>query len=570
MIQIPFRFTTTLVLCLAVFGLACAAPEPGGEESARGEMALPAGTEEAQAAISADKMLAEISALSDDAFGGRGPGSAGDEMTQKYLIDRMAEIGFAPAGVDGTWLQPFDIVGINATAPETWSFQTEGGEIVLDWWDDFIAASGVQSDTATIEDAELVFVGFGIQAPEYDWDDFGDADLEGKVFVVMNNDPDWDPELFEGDRRLLYGRWTYKYEKAAEMGAVGTIIIHTTPSAGYKFQVVQTSWTGEQFEIPAGDEARSQIEAWTTEDAMREMMAAAGHDLDALRESAKSRDFEPVPLGIRTSLELANETRTVQTANVLGVLEGSDPELANEYVVYSAHHDHLGIGKPNDAGDEIYNGALDNASGTAQVLAMAEAFAALPERPRRSTLLAFVAAEEQGLLGSAYYAANPTVAPGRMAANINYDGGNIWGKNRDVTYIGYGKSTLDGIVEKYAAEQGRSVKPDQFPDRGFFYRSDQLNFARIGVPAVYLDTGTDFVDREPEWGREQIEAWEAVHYHQPSDEVEEGWNLEGMVDDAMLGFRIGLHVAQQDALPAWNAGDEFEAARLAALAALEP
>ncbi len=567
MTQTRFHCTSTIFLCLSLLALGCAAP--GGEESARAVGPLPPGTEAAQAVITGASMKADIAELSSDAYQGRGPGSEGDRMTQHYLIQRMQAIGFEPGGVDGGWLQPFDIVGINATAPETWTFQTSGGPVVLDWWKDYIAGSGVQTESAAIDDAELVFVGYGIQAPEYGWDDFGDADLSGKVFVVMNNDPDWDPELFEGNRRLLYGRWTYKYEKAAEMGAVGTIIIHTTPSAGYKFQVVQTSWTGEQFEIPAGDEPRSQIEAWTTEDAMRDLMAKAGHDLDALRESARSKDFQPVPLGIRTSLALSNQIRRVETANVLGVLPGGDPELADEYVVYSAHHDHLGVGTPNDDGDDIYNGALDNASGTAQVLAIAEAFAALPERPRRSILLAFVAAEEQGLLGSAYYAANPTVDPGRIAANLNYDGGNIWGRNRDVTYIGYGKSSLDAIIDLYAGEQGRTVKPDQFPDKGFFYRSDQINFARVGVPAVYLDTGTDFVDRPAEWGREQIEAWESVHYHQPSDELEESWNFDGMVDDAVLGFRAGLHVAQQDSMPTWNAGDEFEAARLAALAALE-
>lgn len=567
--QTTFRFATSLVLCLAVFTLGCAAPEPEETSVSAAVRPLPDGTDAAQAVITADAMRTDVAELSSDAYGGRGPGSEGDQMTQQYLIERMSEMGFAPAGLNGGWLQPFDIVGITASAPKSWTFATGGKKVVLDWWDEFIAGSGVQTETAAIKDAELVFVGYGIQAPEYGWDDFAGADLAGKVFVVMNNDPDWDPDLFEGNRRLLYGRWTYKYEKAAEMGAIGTIIIHTTPSAGYGYQVVQTSWTGEQFEIPAGDEARSQIEAWTTEDAMRELMAAAGHDLDALRESAKSPDFAPVPLGIRTSLELSNQIRRVETANVLGVLAGSDPELTDEYVVYSAHHDHLGISAPNDEGDTIYNGALDNAVGTAQVLAIADAFTQLPERPRRSILLAFVAAEEQGLLGSAYYGAHPTVAPGKMAANLNYDGGNIWGKNRDVTYIGYGKSTLDAIIDQYAGEQGRTVKPDQFPDRGFFYRSDQINFARIGVPAVYLDTGTDFVDRPAGWGVERIEEWEAVHYHQPSDELEESWNFEGMIDDAVLGFRAGLHIAQQDSKPSWNAGDEFEAARLAALEALE-
>ncbi|MDH3255859.1 MAG: M28 family peptidase, partial [Acidobacteriota bacterium] len=364
-----------------------------------------------------------------------------------------------------------------------------------------------------------------------------------------------------------YGRWDYKYEKAAEMGAVGAIIIHTTPSAGYPFQVVQTSWTGPQFEIPSTGEPRLQIAAWTTEDAMRKLFELAGHDLDAAREAAKSRDFTPLPLGITTSLRLTNELEQVETANVLGVLNGSDSSVSDEYVVYTAHHDHLGVGKPNDAGDDIYNGALDNASGVSQVLAIAEAFTVLPEPPRRSILFAFVAAEEQGLLGSEYFAQHPTVAPGKMAANINYDGANIWGKTTDVTYIGYGKSSLDAVVDAFAAEQGRIVKPDQFPDRGYFYRSDQFNLAKIGVPAIYLDTGTDFVGRPAGWGKEQIDLWTETHYHQPSDELIADWNFDGIVDDVVLGFKCGYWVAQADAMPMWNAGDEFEAARVAALGA---
>ncbi len=507
--------------------------------------------------------------LADDRLEGRGPGSRGDTLARQYLIEQMKQLKFQPGAPGDTWEQPFEIVGITSTAPEAWTFRAGGKKVDLKWWDEYIASSGVQAPEARIADAELVFVGFGIQAPEYEWDDFKGVDMTGKVLVIMNNDPDWDPALFEGDRRLLYGRWTYKYEKAAEVGAAGAIIIHTRPSAGYPFQVVQTSWTGEQFEIPAAGEPRLQIAAWTTEDAMRRLFALAGKNLDDLREQAKSRDFQPTPLGLTTSLALANKLRRVETANVLGILPGRDPELKKEVIVYSAHHDHLGIGRPNAQGDEIYNGALDNASGVAQVLAIARAFIALPEVPRRSILLAFVAAEEQGLLGSAYYAEHPTVPPGRIAANLNYDGANIWGRTKDVTYIGYGKSTLDALVERFAGEQGRTVKPDQFPDRGYFYRSDQVNFARIGVPAIYLDTGTEFLDRPPEWGREQIEAWEGVHYHQPSDQIDESWSFEGMIEDARLGFFVGLHLANQPEKPTWNPGDEFEAARLAALAALK-
>ncbi len=570
MIQKSLRLFSFLALGVAILATGCAAPETDSSAPETVEVRpLPEGTAEAQATISADQLRADIERMASDEFGGRAPGSEGDTMTQQYLVERMQEMGFSPGAADGGWLQTFDMVELTATGPETWSFATGDGSVDLTYWDDWVATSGVQGDKATIDNAELIFVGYGMQAPEYGWDDFGDVDVTGKVLVVMNNDPDWDPELFAGDRRLLYGRWTYKYGKADELGAAGTIIIHTDKSAGYPYGVVQNGWSGSQFEIPAGDGPRSQVDAWTTEDAMRTLMAAAGHDLDALRESAKSPDFQPVPLGITTSLELSNEVRTVQTANVLGVLPGSDAELSNEYVVYTAHHDHFGQGKANDDGDDIYNGALDNAAGCAQILAIGEALAALPEAPRRSTLLAFVGAEEQGLLGSAYYAANPTIEPGYMAANINYDGANIWGRNKDVTYIGYGKSTLDAVIDQYAGEQGRIVKPDQFPDKGYFYRSDQFNFAKIGVPAVYLDTGTEFVDQPAEWGRERIEEWTAIHYHQPTDELVDDWNFDGMLDDVVLGFRAGLHIAEQDEMPSWNEGDEFEAARLAALEAVE-
>jgi Zn-dependent M28 family amino/carboxypeptidase len=344
------------------------------------------------------------------------------------------------------------------------------------------------------------------------------------------------------------------------------IIVHTTPSAGYGWQVVQTSWSGPQYELPAGDEPRSTVEAWVTEEAARRLLGSA-HDLDALVAQAKSRDFRPVPLGLTTSLALTTTLTRTPTANVLGTLRGSDPALADEYVIYTAHHDHLGIGDPNAAGDTIYNGAMDNASGTGMVLAIGRAFAALPERPRRSIMLLFVAAEEQGLIGSLYYAQHPTVPPGRIAANINYDSGNIWGETSDLTYIGFGRSSLDAVALDVAGYQGRTVKGDQFPDRGFFYRSDQFSFAKVGVPAFYFDSGTEFVGRPAGWGAEQIEAYEANHYHQASDELTPDWNFDGMVQDARFGFHAGVIVANDDALPQWNAGNEFEAARLAALEA---
>jgi Zn-dependent M28 family amino/carboxypeptidase len=525
--------------------------------------------EEASRLITADYMRDIIVEISSDAYEGRGPGSRGDVKARDYLAAEMERLGLEPGAADGGWEQKFDLVGVNTLQPEVWSFEGHGETRTLKQWGDFIVSSGLQEQRAEIRDAELVFVGYGIEAPEYEWDDFKGADLEGKVLLIMNNDPDWDPELFEGETRLWYGRWDYKYLSAAKQGAAGAIIIHTTPSAGYPFQVVQTSWTGEQFELPAGDEPRTRVNAWVTEDAARALVAMAGKDLDELREAAYNRDFEPVPLGITTSIAMDVELNRTESANLLGLIPGSDPELRDEVVIYTAHHDHLGIGEPNEEGDTIYNGARDNASGVSVVLAIAKALKALPEAPRRSSLIALVGAEEQGLLGSLYYANNPTFAPGRIAANINYDNPNILGDTHDVTFVGLGKSSIDRILQLIADEQGREVKPDQFADKGYFYRSDQFSLAKIGVPAMYLKPGTDYVDRPPEWGREQQEHYTSVHYHQPSDEYSDSWDLSGLVEDALLGYWTGLAIANTDEMPQWNPGDEFEAARLKAISELQ-
>jgi Zn-dependent M28 family amino/carboxypeptidase len=527
--------------------------------------------EVARAQITKNTLEAPIRFLASDELEGRGPASRGDALARLYLQTQLQQLGFEPGGPmkDGKpqWQQPFDIVGITSQAPKTWTFRANNGkDVSLQYYQDFIASSGVQSDTSVIEDAEVVFVGYGIEAPEYKWNDFKGMNLKGKVLLMLNNDPESDPKLFAGKTRLYYGRWTYKYESAARQGAAGAIIIHTTPSAGYPWQVVQSSWTGEQFELPAAGEPRIQVAAWTTEEATRRMLAMVGQNLDKLIASAQSRNFKPVPLGIRTSLTLQNKISRVQTANVAGLLRGSDPKLRNEVIVYTAHHDHLGIGEPNASGDRIYNGALDNATGCAQLLAIARAMAALPERPRRSILMLFVAAEEQGLLGSQYYAQNPTFPPGRIAANINYDGGNIHGRTRDLTLIGMGKSSLDAVARAVAERQQRVLVPDQFPDRGFYYRSDQFNFAKIGVPALYFDSGTEYIGKPADYGKKLQEEWEAKHYHQPSDEIDDSWNFEGMIEDAQLGFLTGWLIAQADEMPTWNPGDEFEAARKKALA----
>lgn len=552
----------TLALCLSILAVAAV---PAVAQIP--ELDMPREVHEAAREIDADSLRAPIRFLADDVLEGRGPATPGDTLTQLYLSTQMEFLGLEPGAPDGGWLQPFDVVGLNADLPDAWTFAKDGSSVAFDKADEWIAFSGVQEPEATIDGAEVVFVGYGIQAPEYEWDDFKGRDLSGKVLLMLNNDPDWDPELFEGDTRLYYGRWTYKYESAARQGAAGAIVIHTTPSAGYPWQVVETSWSGTQFELPAEGEPRIRIGAWLTQDASRRLVELAGHDLDELTEAARSRDFEPVPLGVTTSLTLETTIDRVQTANVLGVLPGSDPELSKEVVVYTAHHDHLGKAADKE-GDSIYNGALDNGAGVSQVLAIAKALAALPEPPKRSSLFLFVAAEEQGLLGSEYYAAHPSFPPGRIAANLNYDGGNIWGETKDVTLIGMGKSSLDQVARRVIEAQGRRLEPDQFPDKGYYYRSDQFSLAQIGVPALYFDTGTEFVGRPEGWGKETLDAWTETHYHQPSDELTPEWNFDGMIQDALVGFYAGVILGNAPEMPTWNPGDEFEAARQEALEAL--
>lgn len=562
------------ILITALFsfaGLGCDRPSgtqgaPESEPAVR-SAAVRFAAEELAAAEAIDEpyLRGVIREISSDRYGGRAPGSEGDALTRAWLAGELSRLGYRPGAENGSFEQPFELVGVKSDLPAVWSFARGDEQLSFAWHDDYIAAAGRQQTATAVDGAEVVFVGYGIQAPEYDWDDFAGADLSGRMLLMLNNDPDWDPTLFAGDTRLYYGRWTYKYESAARQGAAGAIIIHTNASAGYPWQVVQTSWSGEQFELPAADEPRIDVKGWLTEDAARRLVALAGHDLDALIETAKSREFEPVPLGVTTSIGFGSRVSRTGTANVLGLMPGSDPELADEVVIVTAHHDHLGVGTPDDQEDAIYNGAMDNGAGVAQVLGIARALAALPEPPRRSVLIGFVAAEEQGLLGSRYYAEYPTFPPGRIAANVNYDGGNVWGPTRDVVFIGKGKSSLDAVVEAVAGYQHRQVRPDQFPDRGIFYRSDQFSFARIGVPAVYLRSGTDFIGRGPEWGRAQYVDYEQHRYHQPSDEYSEDWNLEGMLENARMGFLAVCTIADADDMPVWKPGDEFEAARLAAL-----
>jgi Zn-dependent M28 family amino/carboxypeptidase len=528
----------------------------------------------AAGAITEDVIRGHVRFLSSDLLEGRAPASRGDSLAQQYVQAQMEAVGLEPGAPGGGFIQKVPLVGITSKVPDRISVTRASRSVDLQKMSDYVASSGSQKPESRIDNAEIVFVGYGIEAPEFQWNDYKDVDVKGKVLLMMNNDPEDDPKLFAGKTRLWYGRWDYKYMMAARKGAIGALIIHTQPSAGYPWQVVQTSWSRERFELPYEGEPRVEVRGWLSEDASKKIASLGGQDLDRLRQAAQKRDFRPVPLGVEVSVRFENLVQTKDSANVIGKLPGSDPKLSGEAVVYTAHHDHLGMkmdAKPGE--DAIYNGALDNASGVAAMLAIARAFAALPKAPRRSVYFASVTAEEQGLLGSEYLAKHPPLPPGEIAANINIDGVSIFGRTKDLTMIGLGKSSLDPIVISLAKMQGRTVKPDQFPDRGFFYRSDQFNLARVGVPAAYFDGGTEVTGKPAGWGKAKIEEWENKDYHQPSDELTTEWDLSGAVEDVRLDFWLGVKVANADRMPEWNKGDEFEAARkkaLAAVAAAQP
>jgi Zn-dependent M28 family amino/carboxypeptidase len=523
---------------------------------------------EATQSMRESRWRADVRFLSSDLLEGRAPGTRGEQLAREYVAARFEAIGLEPGAQGDAWEQPVELVGVRSQAPRELRVTRGKDEVTLRLSDDYIAWSNRGEKESRIDDAEIVFVGYGIVAPEYAWDDFKGADLRGKVLLFLNNDPERDPGVFAGKRRLYYGRWDYKYEIAAARGAAAAIVIHTTPSAGYSWSVVQNSWSGEQLSLAAATGPELSVKAWATEEACRRIARLSGQDLDALRARAESRDFRPVPLGVSVSLRLENEVARRTSANVIGRLAGSDPQLAKEAVLFTAHHDHYGSQPGPNGTSAIYNGALDNAAGVASLLAVAEAFAALPERPHRSILFASVTAEEQGLLGSLHLSRHLPVPAGLVAANINIDGASIWGRTRDVSVIGLGKSSLDDWVRALAEMQGRSVVPEAFPDKGSYYRSDHLSFARIGVPSAYLEAGTDVRGRPPGWGRDRRQAWEDAHYHQPSDDLTPEWDLSGAIEDAQLLFLLGLKVANAPLAPSWRPGDEFESARKKALAEL--
>ena len=500
------------------------------------------------------RLLDQIRTLSSDEFGGRAPASAGEEKTIAFLTDAFADSGLRPGNPDGSWLQAVPLVGSTATAMEASS--DPGGA----WAPavDFVAWSRRAAPEIRAS-AELVFVGYGVEAPEYGWDDFGEADLAGKILVVLVNDPPGDHH-FGGDAMTYYGRWTYKFERAAGTGALGALIVHETGPAGYPWEVVSGSWTGEQFDLgnAGGDADRLEVEGWISRERAVSIFEAAGRDFDEAREAAAVPEFAPVPLGVEANFVLETSRRQIESNNVLAVLPGS--EAHDEVVVYTAHWDHLGTAEGME-GDNIFNGAFDNATGTAGLLALADAFAR-GDAPRRSVLFLAVTAEEQGLLGSRHYAENPLYDPARTVAALNMDGMNVWGRTRDITVVGLGQSQLDAVAEEVAAAMGRELRPDPEPEKGFYYRSDHFEMAKAGIPAFYPDGGVDFIGKPPGFGMEARAAYVAEAYHKPGDEVQDWYDLSGMVDDLEFLYRMGRRLADSDEWPEWSETSEFRARRL--------
>lgn len=511
---------------------------------------------------------AHVKFLSDDLLEGRGTGARGGEIAAKYIAAQLQALGLKGAAPGDSFFQPVSLVGVKAD-PKTTLLVTGGSgkeTLVLAFADDFVAFTGAQTENVEVN-AELVFVGYGINAPEQRWNDYkgGPDDYRGKILVMLVNDPPAtteEPNLFGGKALTYYGRWTYKYEEAARRGAAGVILLHTDQSAGYPWSVVRTSNGSWRFDI-----ARTQndptpflkFRSWATDDASRKLMKLAGQDLDALRSRAASRDFQPVNLGLKAKLNLKSEVQRVLAPNVAGILTGSDPNLRDEFVVYSAHWDHLGIGAPNKAGDTIYNGALDNATGVAAVIAIAETLSKLPlaQRPRRSSLFLFPTAEEQGLLGAEWYSKHPLVPIEKTAGNVNLDSLNVLGPTNDFIPLGAERSTLKAVVEAVARERGMRVSPDARPEQGSFFRSDHFPFAKVGVPSISLKEGNDYVGRPQGWGEQQFRAYNTAHYHQPSDELRDSWDFRGLIQEAEIAMAIGRRIADMQAMPKFNPDDEF-------------
>lgn len=526
-------------------------------------------TESSMAEASADLVDTEfnpnlgryIETLASDAFEGRSPASAGEEKTIAFIRDGFKNAGWEPA-VNGSYFQPVPLVEITAEATSPVRMSGPEGDFDLAIGDDAITWTKRVTESVAVNDSEVVFVGYGVVAPEYGWNDYANVDVSGKTVIILVNDPGFatgDEELFRGRTMTYYGRWNYKLEEAARQGAAMALIVHETAAAGYGYDVVTGSWSGAQFDLVRDDKNRGRVavEGWLSNAAAQRVLTAAGEDLEALSEAAKQRGFQAKPLSLTASASVQNRLRESESNNVVAILPGS--ERPDEYIIYTAHWDHLGINESVD-GDQIFNGAQDNASGTAALMAIAENIAQGP-RPKRSIVLAAVTAEESGLLGSRFLAENSPFPMGQIVAGVNMDALNISGPMRDLIVVGYGNSELEPMVEQLAAEQNRRVEPNPAPEKGFYYRSDHFNFAKRGVPMLYAKGGVDHFEKGKSYGQEQNSAYVHDRYHKPADEYGDWWDLRGMSQDLFIFQRLGLQLANSEQWPNWYEGNEFRALR---------
>ena len=508
--------------------------------------------------ISAERIRAHDKFLASDLLEGRGVGQRGGDIATEYIATQFALAGAKPAASDGTYFQKVPLVGIETQPGAQFIATGAGKSLDLKWLEDFVGVSQTQQPDTQF-DAPVVFVGHGITAPEFKWDDFKGVDVTGKLLLLFTNEPpSTDPKFFDGRALTYYGRWVYKYEEALRHGARGVIIIHTNETAGYGWDVVRSSWGRETPYVKLADGAPSlSIAGWMTRDAGDKLLAMAGKSVDQLLAASDKPDFRPMPLDIQVHCHLTSKIRELNTRNVAAIVSGSDPVLKNEVVIFSAHWDHLGIATAVN-GDSIYNGAIDNASGCAILLELARAWAALPKKPKRSALFLAVTAEEGGLRGSEYYATHPLIPASMTAIDLNYDAIYPWGRAKDVVITGAERTTVFPLAQQIASRLNLEVSPDDQPEQGHYFRSDHFSFAHAGIPAFSIGHATEFAGKPEGYGRKMWEDYNTNHYHHPSDEFQEDWDFTALGQAAEYGFLLGQDIANQGKLPGWRAGDQFQ------------
>ena len=523
--------------------------------------------------VRAEELLGHVKVLASDEFEGRAPGSKGEELSVRYLSEQFKSLGLKPGNPDGTYVQDVPLAGIRSFPTLRFNVANAAEPMpTLAYPGDFVASSERLVPEVKVDNSEVVFVGYGVVAPEFGWDDYKDVDVRGKTILMLINDPPvpdpvdpsrLDDATFRGKAMTYYGRWSYKYEIAAAKGAAAAVIVHETGPAAYPYSVVEMSWARENFVLDTPEKGMGAVpvRSWVTDTVAKKLCALAGKNFDELKAAAVRRDFRPVALtGATADFEVKQRVRSFKSRNVVGRLDGTDPKLKDEWVIYSAHWDHLGK-HPELSGDNIFNGALDNASGCAELLALAKAHAARPEGPRRSLLFIGTTAEEAGLLGAKYYAEHPLYPLAKTLADLNIDGVNIIGRTHDLQDISSGQTSLSDQLAAAAARQGREVRPDAESEKGYFYRADQFEFAKVGVPSLYTGSGVEAIGKPAGYGQARKNDYTAHHYHQPSDEVTPDWDLAGAVEDTRLLFEVGLEVANGDKFPEWKPGTEFKARR---------